>query len=62
LTGDLGNEVEVRVTAQKREAALPSRPRDEQIGVLASPLTAEGQEPLYLTGSPHVIGCRLDQI
>ena len=50
LAGDLGDEVEVAVVVEQGETGLFGGGGDEQIGDLASPLAAGGEEALDLAG------------
>jgi len=57
LARHVGDEVEVAVVVQQRQARLLGGGGDQEVGNLASPLTARGQDALDLAGATDVT-CR----
>lgn len=62
LAGDGGDPIEVSVVVHNGQAVGLSGCRDEQVWHLATTLVASSQQALHLTGTPHVLGRRLDEL
>jgi hypothetical protein len=60
LAGDLGDEVEVRVVVQDADAELLCCGGDEQVGDLAAPFAAAGEQALDLQRAAHMGRRRVD--